>query len=151
VSYGDFALALKSTLDYHAKLLADSKGLPFVDLAAAPFESDVLESDQPAICWEFATLSEMPVDPLWHTEFDVGAMAMLDPAQYISLDIVGAISNLFKPGARFEIRNYSGDEMPTETAGSLFIVSAGVAPQQSDRATGMRFVSVGARAVRDVS
>lgn len=150
MSYDDFALALKSTLDYHAKQLADSKGLPFVDLAAAPFDSDVLESDQPAVCWEFATLAEMPVDPLWYTEFDVGAMALLDPAQYISLDIVGAISNLFKSGSIFTIMDYSGDEMPTTVVGSLFIVSSGVAPQQADRATGMRFVSVSARAVRNV-
>lgn len=148
MSYAGFTLALKSTLDYHAKLLANSKGLPFIDLAGAPFESDILESDQPAICWEFATLAEAPIDPLWYAEFDVGAMTMLDPAQYVSLDIIGSLIDLFRPGKVFPIYDYSGVSMPTVRLGTLSIVSAGVASQQADRAVGVRFVSVSARAVR---
>ncbi len=150
MSYQDFTLALKSTIDFQAKQLADAAGLPFLDLAASPLDQDIVESDQPAVCWEFATMAEMPQDPLWVAEFDVGAMTMLDPAQYISLDIIGQISEKFKQGTSIQIMDYSGAATPTQVLGSLYIVASGVSPQQSDRATGLRFVTVSARAVRVV-
>lgn len=148
MSLADFTVAIKSTIDFHAKQIADSKGLPFLDLASAPFDNALVESDQPAVCWEFSTISEMPRDPLWYAEFDVGAMTMLDPSQYISLDIVGAIAEVFKTGATLSIKDYSGADAPEAAVGSLHIVASGVAPQQMDRATGVRFVSIAARASR---
>ncbi len=150
MSYQKFTLALKSTIDYYVKQVADSKGLPFLDLASVFNESDLLESDQPIICWEYSSVGEFPQDPMWHAEFEVGAMVMLDPSQYTSLDLVGAINDTFKPGTTLDIKDYSGDVLPTTVEGRLFIVSAGVSPQQADRATGIRFVNVTAKATRNV-
>ena len=150
MSYERFTLALKSTIDYHAKQLADSLGLPFLDLASVFNENELLESDQPIICWEFSAIGEHPIDPLWYAEFEIGAMTMLDPAQYVSLGIIGEITERFKQGTVFSIMDYSTAGMPSVEEGKLFIASSGVSPQQMDRATGIRFVNVAARATRTV-
>jgi hypothetical protein len=149
MSYATFSLHLKSTIDYHAYNLAQSKGLPFLDLAAATVDPAITESDQPAICWTFDDIGEFPQDPLWMASFDIGAMTLLDPSQYISLDIVGAIADAFKIGTEFDIYDFSGDDMPTEATGKMRVISCGVAPQQQDKETSVRFVRVGVVAYRE--
>ena len=148
MSYATFSLHLKSTIDFHAYNLATAKSLPFLDLAAASIDPAITESDQPAICWTFDDIQEFPIDPMWAASFDIGAMTMLDPSQYISLDIVGAIADAFKIGTSIDIYDYTGDTMPTEATGTLTVVSCGVAPQQQDKVTSVRFVRVSVRAVR---
>jgi hypothetical protein len=145
-----FILAMKSTLDYEAKLIADSRGLPFIDLDAENFETELLESDEFAVCWQFASATEDPMDPLYVVLFDVGVMGMLDPAQYISLEHLSIFLDHFKSGMTFQIKDYSGTEMPVEVLGTLFVTGSAITPQQSDRATGIRFVTVTARASRHV-
>lgn len=147
MSYATFSLALKSTIDYLAKNLADTKGFPFFDLASAEFDTALVESGKPAICWDFESIDEMPRDPMWTCSFSIGAMALIDPSQYISLDIVGAISDAFKIGESYDIRDYSGD-LASGVVGRFMIVSCGLAPAQQDQATNVRFVMVSARAVR---
>jgi len=153
MSYSTFTKAVKSTIDFYALQLAVSKGLPFIDLASERFSTDVLESDQPAVCWEFASISEDPMDPLWLVMFDIGVMTALDPSQYESLDYVSMFIDTFKAGKSFIVCDYSlapdEENLPVE-AGSLFIVSSGVTPQQADRVSGLRFVTVTARASRKV-
>ena len=149
MSYNIFTLALKSTLDYEANLLAVSKGLPFIDLAAPSFDTSILESDRPAVCWEFSTIQEDPIDPLWLCSFDIGVMTMLDPSQYVSLDLVSMFLNAFKTGTRFVIKDYSGSLAPTQVLGYLHVISSGVVQQQADQSTGLRFVAVTARATRN--
>ena len=148
MSHASFSVALKSTIDYLAKQLADARGLPFLDLASAEFDTTVIESDQPAICWDFASIDEAPRDPMWSASFDIGAMTMLDPSQYISLDITGSVSDAFKVGESYEIRDYSGDTLSEVVEGKFYVVSCGLAPVQQDHATNVRFVSVSVRAVR---
>lgn len=148
MSYPDFQLSVKSTIDYWAKQVADAVGLPFLDLDGSEFQSAIVESDQPAICWEFSTIQEDPKDPMWFVSFDIGAMTMLDPAQYISLDLVGKLIDQFKVGSRIAVRNYSGVSMPVSDVGAMLIVSAGITPQQQDKTTGFRFVSIMARVTR---
>lgn len=150
MSYNTFSLALKSTIDYQAKLLADTKSLPFIDLAAESFDVDILESDQPAVVWEFASVTEDPMDPLYLVLFDIGVMTMADPSQYISLDYVSMFLDAFRAGRSFQIMDYSGDDAPTQVVGSLFIVSSAITPQQADRVAGLRFITVTARAARNV-
>lgn len=147
MSYATFSLAIKSTIDYEAKQLADSRGLPFLDLAAAEFDTAIVESDQPAICWDFEAIDEHPFDPLWTCSFSIGAMAMLDPSQYISLDLVGIVSEKFAVGTSHDIFNYSGTTV-SELVGQFYVVSCGLAPAQQDQATNVRFVTVSVRAVR---
>jgi hypothetical protein len=147
MSYATFSLSLKSTIDYLAKQIADSKDLPFFDLASSEFDTAIVESDQPAICWDFESIDEMPRDPMWTCAFSIGAMALLDPSQYISLDIVGLVSDKFKVGESFDIRNYSGDSA-SDIEGKFTVVSCGLAPAQQDQATNVRFVIVSVRAIR---
>jgi len=142
-----FIVALKSTIDFHSKSIADSLGLPFLDLASVFNENKLMESDQPIICWEFSSIGEFPVDPMWYTEFEVGVMTMLDPSQYVSLDIIGTISSYYRPSTSFDVVDYSGD-VASNPLGRLIITASGVTPQQDDRATEIRFVTVSARATR---
>lgn len=153
MSYNTFTKAVKSTIDFYALQLAVSKNLPFIDLASERFSTDILESDQPAVCWEFASIEESPRDPLWVVMFDIGVMTALDPSQYESLEYVSMFIDTFKAGTSFIVCDYSqapDEENPPEPVGSLFIVSSGVTPQQADRVSGLRFVSVTARACRNV-
>lgn len=147
MSYGTFSLSIKSTIDYLAKQIADAKGLPFLDLASAEFDAAIVESDQPAICWDFESIDESPRDPMWTCSFSIGAMAMLDPSQYISLDLVGLVSEKFCVGSSHEIYDYSG-ATKSELVGQFYVVSCGLAPAQQDQATNVRFVTVSVRAVR---
>jgi len=143
-----FPAAIKSTLDYRAKLIADGLGLPFLDLDTALIDSEVIESDQPAVCWEFTGIEESPKDPLWLVAFDIGAMTMADPAQYVSLGVVGALVDFFHSNMRIVIRDYTGVNMPVIDLGYLSVHSVGVTPQQKDKLAGFRFISVTARASR---
>jgi hypothetical protein len=148
MSYADFSLSLKSTVDYLAKQIADERGLPFLDLASSEFDDAIIKSDQPAICWDFEGIDEFPRDPLWTCSFSIGAMAMLDPSQYISLDIVGIVSDKFRVGSCHFINDYSGDTV-VEGIGRFTVVSCGLAPAQQDTTTNVRFVAVTVRAVRN--
>jgi hypothetical protein len=150
MSYSKFTLALKSSLDFYAKQLADSKGMPFVDLAAETFSKEVLESDQPAICWDFSSVRVDPVDPMYTVMFDIGIMTFLDPSQYVALDLVSMFLDAFQVGKRFTIRDYSGVVTPTTDAGYMLITASAITPQQADSATGLRFVTVTAKAIRNV-
>jgi len=143
----DFALVLKSTIDYYAKQIADSKGLPFVDLDSMIANGQTLQSDQPSVCWDLGNLIEDPRDPLWLVTFNVGAITGLDPAQYVSLDLIGEFVDIFKSGSTFQIMDYSQASMPTQILGTMFVISSAVAPQEQDRAAGVRYVTVTARAV----
>jgi hypothetical protein len=150
MSYNTFSISLKSTIDYLAKQVADSKGLPFLDLAAAAFDPSVFESDQPAICWDLASIHEHPRDPMYTATFDIGAMTMLDPSQYISLDIVGDIANLFQVGVTLDIYDYSGAFTSVQKLGRMRVIQCGLSPSQQDAQTNVRFVTVTVMAVRFV-
>lgn len=149
--YSDFPLAIKSTLDFYANQLAQSLSLPFIDLGADSFDSEITESDQPAICWEFSIVDESPRDPLWQVNFDIGAMTFQDPAQYISLGIVGKLSETFRVGNRFMIKDYHGVSAPVDGLGILTVTNVMGTPQHSDKLVGFRFVSVSAKAVRFIN
>ncbi len=150
MSYANFSVSLKSTIDYLAKRIADTKNLPFLDLTASVYDSSIVESDKPAVCWTLSSLDEYPFDPLWVGGFEIGAMTMLDPSQYISLDITGAITDVFRVGSSFEIMDYSGDEQPTNVEGRFIVTSCGIAPTQQDQETNLRFIVVTIRASRNV-
>lgn len=147
MSNAAFAVSFKSTIDYLAKQVADAKGLPFLDLASDEFDKAIVESDRTAICWDLTSLDETPFDPMYTASFEIGAMTFLDPSQYNSLGIAGAMSEVFKVTTSYEIRDYSGDTA-SEIVGKFFVVSCGLAPVQQDQVTNVRFVSVVVRAVR---
>lgn len=147
MSSSKFPLAVKSTIDYIAMQIASPINLTVVDMDAAGLFAELLESDETAIVWAIGSLSEAPMDPLWYVDFDIGVKTSLDPAQYKSLDVLGALTNTFKVGMQFEIKDYSGDEVG-DLYGSLFISSVITSPSQPDRLSGIRLINVQARVMR---
>lgn len=142
-----FPLCVKSTIDYVTMQLANELNLPVVDMDSAGLFAELLESDAPAIVWAIGSLSEAPIDPLWYVDFDIGAKTSLDPAQYKSLDIVSEISDTFKVGTEYLIKDYSGDTVGA-VQGRLFITAVIASPSQPDRLSGVRLINVQARAIR---
>lgn len=142
-----FPLCVKSTLDFVTTQLATELGLPVVDMDSAGLFAELLDSDQSAIVWAIGSLSEAPIDPLWYVDFDIGAKTSLDPAQYKSLDIVSEISDAFKVGTEFVIKDYSGDTAGA-MQGRLFVTAVVASPSQPDRLSGVRLINVQARAIR---
>jgi hypothetical protein len=142
-----FPLAVKSTIDYVAMQIATPLNLAVVDMDAAGLFAELLESDDTAIVWAIGSLSEAPMDPLWYVDFDIGVKTSLDPAQYKSLDVLSVLTNTFKVGQQFAIKDYSGDEVGAQY-GSLFISNVMASPSQPDRLSGIRLVNVQARAMR---
>jgi hypothetical protein len=150
MSYATFSVALKSTIDFLTKEVADGKSLPFFDFASPEFDMTLVAPEKPAIFWDFTGLDETPFDPLYTASFDVGAMTMLDPSQYISLDIIGAISEKFRVGTSHDIYDYSGDVASNVFEGRFHIVSCGLSPSQQDQSTNVRSVSVVIKVLRNV-
>lgn len=142
-----FPLCVKSTLDYVAMQLANELNLPVVDMDSAGLFAELLDSDQPAIVWAIGSLSEAPSDPLWYVDFDIGAKTSVDPAQYRSLDIVSEISDAFRVGTQFTVRDYSGD-IAGNPVGQMFVTAVIASPSQPDRLSGVRLINVQARAMR---
>lgn len=142
-----FPLCVKSTLDFVTTQLANELDLSVVDMDSAGLFAELLDSDQSAIVWAIGSLSEAPIDPLWYVDFDIGAKTSLDPAQYKSLDIVSEISDAFKVGTEFIIKDYSGDTVGA-THGRLFVTAVIASPSQPDRLSGVRLINVQARAMR---
>lgn len=142
-----FPLCVKSTIDYVTMQLANELSLHVVDMDSAGLFAELLESDAPAIVWAIGSLSEAPIDPLWYVDFDIGAKTSLDPAQYKSLDIVSEISDAFKVGSQYTVKDYSGDTAGGEV-GRLFITAVIASPSQPDRLSGVRLINVQARAMR---
>lgn len=142
-----FPLCVKSTIDYVTMQLANGLSLPVVDMDSAGLFAELLGTDQTAIIWSIGNLSEAPVDPLWYVDFDIGAKTSLDPAQYKSLDVISEISDAFKVGSQYAVKDYSGTTAGSQV-GSLFITAVMASPSQPDRLSGVRLINVQARAMR---
>lgn len=145
-----FPKAVKSTLDFHADLIAQQLGIASFDLDGAATLSDLLESDQTALGWALNMFVEQPRDPCWYLEFDIGGKTSKDPAQYVSMEIASRVTSVFRSGAEFEVMDYTGEELPTERLGVIVVAGAGITPAQYDRVSGLRLVNVRANVLRYV-
>lgn len=145
-----FPLYVKSSIDKLAFDLGSSNDLPVVDLDSAALVAELLDSDQTAILWAMGNLSESPMDPLWYVDFDIGVKTSHDPAQYKSLDVTSMIASAFGVNTNIQIKDYSGDNPPTEVFGNLVITSIVASPSQPDRLSGIRLLSVQGRAIRKI-
>lgn len=142
-----FPLAFKSTIDKIIKDLADSRGYDFIDLDGSYLLSDVMESQATALAWTQISLVEAPRRPLWMAEFDAGGKTSADPSQYLSMETVSLITDIFRVGSSFHVFDYSGMAMPTQRMGEVFVTSVGVSPAQFDRVAGLRLVRVTVSAI----
>lgn len=143
-----WGLALKSTIDKIVHALAEELDFAYVDLDGESLNADLLASDETAIAWSLVALTESPRDPLYQVEFEIGAKTSSDPAGYTSFEIVGKVTEAFASNSRVDIYDYSGVPEPTTREGVLLIGASGVNPQQFDRTSGLRLISIVARAQR---
>ena len=140
----NFTLAFKSTIDKLAHDLAASKSMDLIDLDDLVSAEALFKSDSTAMVWEFLTLDEAPVDPLYSFSFRLGARTIRDANNYNILGLVGDIQSVFTAGQVVPVRDYSGGVAGPDQ-GVMTIVHTGVDPQQFDKQTGLRMVVVSGR------
>lgn len=147
-----FLLALKSTIDKLGNDLAQAQVPPisFVDLDDSTATEAVFTSTNNALIWEMSSFDESPADPLYMATFHIGARTVNDPSNYSILALTGKVKEVFKVGSRIEIKDYSGLAASAKQ-GSLTIINVSVNPQAYDRTSGVRLISVTARARRWLS
>ncbi len=147
----EFTLALKSTIDKYGVDLAAALGVSkFVDLDDTTNASVILQGEEDVIVWEFATLDESPIDPLYTAVFSVGAKTTTDASNYDMLQFISTVQDTFKKGSTIQIYDYSGAVAGSDLGGTLTIVQSGVEAQEYDKESGYRFVSVVARVIREI-
>lgn len=148
-----FELALKSTLDKHIMALAQSlrteyPDIEYADLDGAETMADFFESPRPGLAWALVGFAEEPRDPLYSLVFDCGGRTANDPAQYMSMSLVGRIRDLFPVDSDLTIMDYSTVDVPTTPLGMIIIAAVSVSPSQFDHVAGLRLVRVEAQVVR---
>jgi hypothetical protein len=146
-----FLLAIKSTLDKFGNdlALAQPAETKFVDLDDSTAVEAVMASTDDAVVWEMSGFDDHPRDPLYSVVFNIGARTSNDAANYGMLALVGKVKEIFPIGKKLEVRDYS-DDTASDVKGFLFITSVAVNPQMYDRTSGIRMVTVTARAQRYV-
>ncbi len=146
----EFTLALKSTIDKKGVDLAAALGVAqFLDMDDTTNASTILQGEEDVIVWQFATLDESPIDPLYTAIFSVGAKTSTDASNYDMLQFISSVQDTFKKGGNIPIYNYSGTVAGTTLGGTMTIVQSGVEAQEYDKESGYRFVSVAARVNRE--
>lgn len=143
----DFTVCFKSTIDKLGFDLATSLGLDFIDLDDTAVSGVLFKSNKNAIVWEFLTLDEYPLDPLYTFSFRIGARTVKDIANYNVLRMIDDVKGAFPARVRTELKNYS-QVTAGPVVGNMFITDVGVDPQQYDKESGMRMIIVSGRAVR---
>lgn len=136
-------VAVKSTLDKIVRDAVESQGLDQINVAAvddvADFES-VLKSREDAVLYQLVRLSPWPRSPKFEATFNIGAKTTDDGANFDMTRILGELNAVFQLGARFELRDYSGEEA-SERMGAMTLIDADVTPQQFDKQSGIRMLS----------
>jgi hypothetical protein len=146
-----FALALKSTIDKTGADLAGALGIAqFLDMDDTANASVILQGEEDVIAWQFSTLDESPVDPLYTAIFSVGAKTTSDASNYDMLQFISKVQSTFRKGSTLNIYNYSGLVADPILRGTMSIVQSGVEAQEYDKQSGYRFVSIIARVVREM-
>lgn len=146
----NFILPLKSTIDKicvdMATMIDPTMGHANLDDSAVAAE--MLASDQQVLVWQIATAEPYPVNPMYSVMFGVGAKTTVDPGNYDMMTIIDAVSGYIYPGEVFDIMDYSGALQPTEVVGKLFITASAMDPQQFDRESGVRMMTIIGKALR---
>jgi len=148
----EFVTVVKSTIDKAGVDIAQvfGQGVKFVDLDDMVNTQAMLASDDSAIVWQLLTLDEDPVDPLWMIRFGIGAKTTTDPGNYGLAELLDAVHTRIKKHGKLDLFDFSpgGDGVTKE--GDMYFVDVSVDPQLYDKQSGIRLISVTARAVRGV-
>lgn len=145
----DFLVALKSTIDKLGWDLAQAQApaLSFVDLDNTVKMQALFDSDEDALVWEMQTLADSPADPLYTAVFNIGARTVNDPANYDILSLAGKIKAVFKLGLKLDVYDYSGS-VASPKGGFFVPTDVAVMPQQYERVSGVRMITIQAKAQR---
>lgn len=151
MSQESFPVSLKSTIDKIGWDLAQAEDPPveFIDLDNIVNTTELMTSEDTALIWRMAVLVEEPSDPLYACSFTIGARTVNDPANYDIMLLVGKLSTLFREGVIVDIHNYTGASVGPKV-GVLTITKVTVLPQEYDKVSGIRMVSLEGRAQRIV-
>lgn len=149
MSQESFPVALKSTID---KLgwdiaLAETPAVKFVDLDNVVNTATLFESDDTALIWSMSVLVPTPQDPLYACSFNIGARTVNDPANYDIMLLVGKLGDVFQEGALIDVHDYTGT-VAGPKMGVLTITKVTVLPQEYDKVSGIRMISLEARVQR---
>lgn len=147
----DFLKALKSTVDKVGFDLGQIQAPPleFVDLDNTVKAQEMFDSQDDYLIWEMLTLTDDPRDPLYTATFNIGARTVNDPANYDILTLAGKVKAIFKIGQRIDIYDYTGTVVSSK-GGSMIPIDVSVMTQQYERVSGVRMITVTAKAQRIV-
>lgn len=143
----DFFLAVKSTLDKEAYDLSVSLGTQAADMDDTVKAQEILSKPDAAIIWQLISVDEVPLDPMYEVAFVIGAKTTNDSGNYDLLQFNSNVNDKFYKGARISVKDYSGASASAEE-GYLFVTDVGLAPQQFENESGIRFLSILAKGVR---
>jgi hypothetical protein len=151
----DFPLQLKSTIDKLvadtvAGLLTDFPSLQWAEVDDMAQTDAVFKSSAPALIWQFGMLTPRPRAPMYDFEFLVGAKTTQDPGNYDLITLLSAIREVFKPGADFQVQDFSMDANAAAdpaSYGFLMVSSNEIEPQKFDRQSGIRYAMVSGKVV----
>lgn len=154
MSSDDYLIHVKSTLDKLMHDLVDTleptfPGLTGVDVDNLVETDEMFKSTKPVLLWQFLSLREHPVDPLYRFEFLVGAKTVADSANYTLVGVNNELKKPFKTGTTISVGDYSGAVAVPDT-GYFLITDNSFAPQQYDHLSGIRFFSISAMGSRKV-
>lgn len=149
MSEQNFPVALKSTIDKLGYDLGQAESPPvnFVDLDNVVNTTTLLKSDDTALIWSMAALAPTPRDPLYAVSFQIGARTVNDPANYDIMLLVGKLKEVFNVGSSVAIFDYTGATAGAKI-GVLLISNVTVLPQEFDKVSGIRMISLEGRAQR---
>lgn len=144
-----FLLAFKSTIDKLGYELgqAQSPVLKFVDLDNTVKTKEMFDSNDDALVWEMLTLTDAPKDPLYMATFNIGARTVNDAANYDILALAGKVKAVLLIGGKVDIFDYSG-AVAGPKGGFFMPIDVSVMSQQYERVSGVRMLTVTARAQR---
>ena len=149
MSEESFPVALKSTIDRIGLDLAEAETPPLklVDLDNVVNTTELMTSEDSALIWSMSVLVPTPTDPLYGCSFTIGARTVNDPANYDIMLLVGKLSTYFQEGVIIDIKDYTG-AVAGPKIGVLTITRNTLLPQEYDKVSGIRMVSVEGRAQR---
>lgn len=149
MSQESFPVAVKSTIDKLGWDLAQAEApaVKFIDLDNVVNTANLMESDDNALIWSMAVLAPTPSDPLYACSFMIGARTVNDPANYDIMLLVGKLSAVFEEGSLIDIHDYTG-AVAGPRIGVLTMTRVTVLPQEFDKVSGIRMVSLEGRVQR---
>ena len=147
----EFVSYVKSTIDRAGVDIANAFGgnTKFVDLDDTVNAAGVMAGTDSAIVWTMLGLDDAPRPPLYALHFGIGAKTTLDPGNYNLTDLVSAVSDVMEKGTTIAIRDYTPGGDGVTQRGTMTITDVAVDPQLFDKESGIRLISVTARAVDD--